>query len=196
MLLKLIVLVSVVTMTSCVPVKEDAAPFKTEESFMLIKGNSPMQSGDLFDYTLVLETTQPMHNVIIKVELPKEVNVERVNLSTFSDNPFKRLDERLVKTDANMKEIVWKGELVPDEKSELLFSKSFTKKLQQMRLLLISQTDGKKWSAPIRGSIEFDYDPQPKMQMGGYVDVKAGHYTRSFSATYEKWMPKGRLRGD
>lgn len=192
MLIKIIVMLFVLVTASCFPVKHDVVPFKTEESYMVIsKDKSPINTGDLFSYQLAIETVQPMRNIIIRVELPKEVYVKEARATTLSGNQFDVVADEKIKFIETERELVWKGELVPDEKTELLFLKSYSKKRQQLHLLLISKTDGRKWSEPIKGSIEFDYDPLKKMHLEGYVDVKAGHYQRSFSATYEKWMPKG-----
>lgn len=182
--LYILVLLVMLKLASCYPVDDDGKPFEFGASYGSAK-KAPLKAGDKFDLRMDIEVVRPVRNVKIMLVIPKEVEVEEYAISTLIDiniplvkheGPFKATGQNIV---------LWEGNLAPDKMN--IKRKESTWK--NASIFLRTKTDGVKWSEPIRGWIELDYEREGKAGPG-IQRVESGHYKEDFSWTHKVWEGK------
>ena len=144
----------------------------------------PIMANERFYYSVSVSAVRPLDDVTIKISLPKEVGISKVEVETLAGGKTIAREER---KETTLGDILWRGDLRPkaDEKGNL------AEQTQIVSLHLVSRADGRNWTTPIQASIDLDYFPLPYKRGGGLADWKTGHYRRTFTHTYKDWLSSG-----
>ncbi len=175
-------------MVSCYPVDDDGVAFQMRANNRMNHGSGkikPLKAGDKFDLQMVIDVVRPVRNVKFMLVIPKEVEIEKYFINTLVDinSPLPSIGEGPFKT-AEHNITLWEGDLAPSKKQRE--RKEATSK--NITVFLMTKTDGVKWSEPIKGWIEFDYEREGKPGLAGIQRIESGHYREDFTWTHENWV--------
>lgn len=183
-----IIILIALGLCSCTFGGDESKPFEMYAGPSSLLKNR-LKEGDSFDVRIYLVVERPVSNVKMQALFPKEVIVKYCYVETYSDRHEGYRDAKYLPINSN-NVYLWEQErLSPDRSSfwweELTWDRPI--KGKRMGFHLVTLTDGTKWSAPVKASVEFDY-VKAEDETGAMGSVETGHYVAEFVGGSDKWL--------